>query len=206
MDRPIIALDADNVLLDYSLAYADAWARAFGERPIEQDPLAYWPMHRWGVARLSGDRLERFRSCFDEAFWSTLPAVSGALEACKDLQAASFELVCVSALEAQFEASRLENLRALGFPIERVVATGSASGSVSPKADALRRLNPVAFVDDYLPYFRGVSDEIHRALVLRHPNGSPNAGPELALVDSHHADLAAFARWWLARHAHEAQA
>lgn len=30
MTRPIIAVDADGVLLDYNRAYANAWERAFG--------------------------------------------------------------------------------------------------------------------------------------------------------------------------------
>jgi hypothetical protein len=106
--------------------------------------------------------------------------------------------VCVSALDARFEAARLHNLRTLGFPIERVVATGNASGARSPKAVALDTLNPVAFVDDYLPYLRGIRRDVHAALVLRAPNGSPNTGADLSLAHSTHADLAGFADHWLA--------
>ncbi len=46
MNRCIVALDADGVLLDYSLAYAGAWERAFGVYPVERDPQAYWPIDR----------------------------------------------------------------------------------------------------------------------------------------------------------------
>ena len=60
-------------------------------------------------------------------------------------------------------------------------------------------LAPVAFVDDYLPYFRGVGDAVHTALVLRAPNGSPNVGDELSLAKSVHPDLAHFAEHWLTR-------
>ena len=35
-------------------------------------------MHRWGVEKLSGVRLDRFRASFHEAFCSALPAVEGA--------------------------------------------------------------------------------------------------------------------------------
>jgi hypothetical protein len=42
-------VDADGVLLDFHLGYAGAWERAFGKRPLERDPLAYWPMDRWHV-------------------------------------------------------------------------------------------------------------------------------------------------------------
>ena len=46
---------------------------------------------------------------------------------------------------------------------------------------------------------RGVPAQVHTALVLRAPNGSPNVGPDLALAKSIHDDLADFATHWLAR-------
>ena len=199
MIRPLIALDADGVLLDFHLGYASAWQRAFGRAPAERDPLAYWPMDRWRVERLDAAQRVTFRAAFDEHFWTTMPAIDGAIDACHRLRQAGFDLVCVSALEAEFEAARLRNLRALGFPIERVIATGNAEGERSPKADAIEVLQPVAFVDDYAPYMRGVPGHVHTALVLRAPNGSPNVGAELARAKSVHADLAAFTDHWLKR-------
>jgi beta-phosphoglucomutase-like phosphatase (HAD superfamily) len=199
MSRPLIALDADGVLLDFHLAYADAWRRAFGTAPQERDREAYWPLDRWQVERLEGEQLSHFSAHFDEQFWSTVPAIGGAVDACERLADAGYALVCVSALDERFEAARLRNLRALGFPIGRVVATGNTSGTHSPKALAIDALMPVAFVDDYLPYLRGIRADVHAALVLRAPNGSPNTGSELSLAHSVHADLADFARHWLAR-------
>jgi phosphoglycolate phosphatase-like HAD superfamily hydrolase len=199
MARPFIALDADGVLLDFQLGYASAWQRAFGHAPAERDPLAYWPMDRWQVERLDPPRRAVFKAAFDEYFWTTMPAISGAVDACHRLQQAGFDLVCVSALDLEFEAARLRNLRSLGFPIERVIATGHVEGARSPKADAIESLQPIAFVDDYLPYMRGVPDHVHKALVLRAPNGSPNVGADMALAKSVHADLVEFADHWLAR-------
>jgi len=199
MPRPLIALDADGVLLDFHVAYADAWERAFGSFPAERDPLAYWPMDRWQVERLGMFRKARFKAAFDENCWATMPALDGALAATQRLHDAGFDLVCVSALEPRFEAARLRNLRNLGFPIERVVATGNVGSARSPKADAIEALAPVAFVDDYLPYLRGIPPQVHTALVLRAPNGSPNIGPELTLARSTHLDLAEFTEHWLSR-------
>lgn len=195
--KPIIALDADGVLVNYHEVYADAWVRAFGARPALRDPAAYWPMERWEVRRLDGDELEVFRACFDAAFWSSIPAMAGAVEACHALVAAGYELVCVTAMALHFESARLQNLQGHGFPIARVIATANPMADASPKAAALRELSPVAFVDDYLPYMRGIPEDIHAALVLREPNGSPNQGDGLARVDSQYANLADFARWWL---------
>jgi beta-phosphoglucomutase-like phosphatase (HAD superfamily) len=199
MGLPVIALDADGVLVDFHLGYAAAWERAFGVAPPERDPLAYWPMDRWEVDRLDAERRAHFRRHFDELFWSTVPAIPGAIDACRRLVEAGHHLVCVSALEPEHEAARLRNLREHGFPIEQVFATGNALGTRSPKADVIAALDPVAFVDDYLPYMRGIPPQVHTALILRAPNGSPNVGAELALARSVHHDLAEFAGFWLAR-------
>ena len=199
MSRPILALDADGVLLDFHMAYALAWQRAFGALPAERDPLAYWPMDRWDVSRLDADKRLHFRQFFDARFWSTVPPIAGALDACVRLHDAGFELVCVSALDEEYQDDRLSNLRDLGFPIERVIATGNAPGDISPKAEAIRALRPIAFVDDYLPYLRGLPASVHTALVLRALTGSPNVGEDLALADSIHDDLGHFTEHWLAR-------
>lgn len=199
MARPVIALDADGVLLDFHLAYAGAWQRAFGHYPAERDAQAYWPIDRWEVPRLGFFRKRRFKAAFDEQFWSGVPAIEGALEACHRLHEAGFDLVCISALEERFEAARSRNLRELGFPIGRVIATGHRETSRSPKADAVEAVGAEAFVDDYLPYFRGIPERVHAALILRAPNGTPNVGPDLAWVSSSHQNLAAFADHWLSR-------
>jgi phosphoglycolate phosphatase-like HAD superfamily hydrolase len=200
MSRPILALDADGVLVDLHAAYAAAWQQAFGVALVEQDPQAYWPMDRWGVGRLEAEQRRLLRAQFErEALWASLPAIDGAVQACHRLHDAGYELVCVTALESRFERARLDNLRALGFPIRRVIATGHVEGERSPKADAIAALRPVAFVDDYIVYMRGVPTDVHTALVLRAPNGSPNVGDELKLARSMHKDLADFADHWLGR-------
>lgn len=193
----LIALDADGVLLDYNLAYASAWERAFGKRPILRNAQAYWAFDRWEVPRLGFALREQLRSAFDAQFWATVPALDGAVAACQRLREAGWDLVCVSAVKPQFADARLANLQAHGFPIERVFATSNQATDKSPKAQALEELQPVAFVDDYLPYFRGVPQGVHTALILREQQGSPNTGPELQSIASTHHNLAAFADWWL---------
>ena len=93
MTKGIIARDADGVLLDFGVAYAGAWQKAFGAYPDERDPLAYWPIDRWEVERVEGDRLDLLRRAFDNEFWSSIPPVPGAVEACHSLAMAGYELV-----------------------------------------------------------------------------------------------------------------
>ena len=113
------------------------------------------------------------------------------------LSNAGYELVCVTALESRFQKARLNNLKALGFPIRRVITTGHQEGDRSPKADAIAQLQPVAFVDDYIAYLRGIPAAVHAALILRAPNGSPNVGDDLKHARSIHQDLSDFADHWL---------
>jgi len=198
MNRPILALDADGVLVDLHIGYARAWQRAFGVYPSERDPQAYWPMARWDVEPVDAEQRLQLRAQFEQPeLWESLPAIEGAVHACHRLHDAGYELVCVTALDARFQRARLRNLQALGFPIRRVLATGHVEGDRSPKADAIEKLRPVAFVDDYIAYMRGVPAYVHTALVLRAPNGSPNVGEDMRLARSVHLDLAAFADHWL---------
>lgn len=197
--RALVALDADGVLLDYNLAYAHAWEKAFGRFPAERDPQAYWAMDRWDVQRLEGEALEQFRKAFDADFWSSIPLVPGADTACEMLVQSGYELVCVTALADEFHAARARNLKNLQLPISRVYSVRHGEGAVSPKARLLFDLQPEAFVDDYLPYLQGVDASIHRALIARGPNGSPNRGYPAELVSSAHLNLLEFAQWWVSR-------
>lgn len=196
----VIALDVDGVLLDYAAAYAQAWERAFGVAPALRNANAYWPMDRWQVDRLEGEALAHFRSFFDEQFWSSIPPVFCAQEACQLLSDTGFELICVTALDARHGPARERNLRELGFPIARVITTESGLSAVSPKAPIVNGLNASAFVEDYSPYLRGVSGAVHKALIERNPDGSPNVGDDLELADSRHLNLLVFAHWWIEHH------
>ncbi len=182
------------------MSYRHVWQKAFGYLPALLDPHAYFPMHRWDVPFLDASGQEALRRHQDAAFWTTMPAIAGAVDAAKKLHAAGYELVCVTAVPHQHVDARLQNLKDLGYPIERVVpASTSAAHNRSIKAEALEQLQPVVFVDDFAPYLRGVPESIHRALVMREPNGSPNVGEDLKIAHSTHADLAGFAKWWLER-------
>lgn len=94
-----IAIDCDGVLLDYHAAYAHAWQR------------------------VTGPSLNRLRATSNEDFWSTIPAIRGALEVCELLAGLGYELVCVTALEERFLRARAWDLQSLGFPIARVITT-----------------------------------------------------------------------------------
>lgn len=199
MANHLIVLDADGVLLDYNLAYASAWERAFGSYPKLKNHNAYWAKDRWSVRQLEGDSLSTFKTVFDESFWSTIPAVTGALNACHTLSQAGFELICVTALPGKFQSARLRNLVQLGFPVETVLTVDHSESTLSPKAEIINLIKPIAFVDDYLPYMSDVHVDIHRALITRECEMSPNKGSLLDSISSMHTNLEDFAKFWLER-------
>jgi hypothetical protein len=194
-----IALDADGVLLDYNLAYASAWEKAFGNYPILKNSNAYWAMDRWGVDILNIESLFTLKKAVDESFWSNIPAIEGSIAACHALNQAGYELMCVTALPAKFQPARLHNLAQLGFPIEIVFTVDHTESIESPKAAIINFFKPVAFVDDYLPYLTGITTDIHRALITREPEGSPNEGPLMDGISSSHTNLEDFAKFWLSQ-------
>lgn len=198
-DKPVIALDVDGVLLDYSSAYAKAWERAFGMHPTEVNPHAFWPHERWGVPWLEGEQLEQFRAQFDDTFWSTLPALAGAVEACHRLVDAGYELIAVTAIESQWLRARLNNLQLHGFPILQVIATGGAIPNQSnPKAEFINRIKPVVFIDDYPPFLEGIHTEVHKVLIRPPRSGCPTS-EQMGLFESTHPTLSGFVQERLIR-------
>lgn len=100
-------------------------------------------------------------------------------------------------MPGKFQPARLQNLTQLGFPIETVLSVDHSENTVSPKAEIINSLKPVVFVDDFLPYTSGVHVDIHRALITREHEMSPNEGPLLDGISSVHTNLENFAKFWL---------
>ncbi len=168
-----IALDVDGVLLNYRLAYAGRWERAFGVFPAIKDPTAYKLWEHLDIEFLDEERLNHFESFNDSAFWTTMPVIESALHTCHALADAGHELIAVTACPAEFSLERAENLK--GFPINDIYCVGTPESRgrnhvVSPKAEILNALMPDAFVDDYIDYFAGVDRSIKRVLINKPVN------------------------------------
>ncbi len=191
----LIVLDCDGVLLDYNAAYPGVWRRAFGQELPPRNHDCYHAAGAFGI-RFTDDRDKaRFYEHFDEHAWSTMPELPGALQACQRLVELGFELLCLSSMPPEFANARLRNLHALQFPIETVIATGRYGQAENPKLEDLRRLMPVAFVDDLAHNFSGLPAGIHKALIERGHVDSPNLG-YASEHDTQHASLSDFVHYW----------
>lgn len=201
--KRIIALDADGVLLDYNKAAANVWKNSFGAFPELKDPEAYHFRNVYAMDLTDKAIKDKYYETFSRMGWSDMPAMPGAVEACRMLHGMGYELHVVSSMPVAFASQRYENLLRLGMPISSVTATGRIEGTDNPKRAKLLELSPIAFVDDLLSNFGGVSDAMHCAFVLHWDSvDNPNRGHKPFLAASSHTSVLDFAMYWGAHFLH----
>lgn len=195
--RPVIALDADGVLLHYNKAYGSVWTEHFAEQLSVVDPTAYHATTYWGVSNPSKDH--PFWELFTRKGWRNMEAMDGALEACRKLHEAGYRLVCVTSMPEDKRQDRFDNLIDLGFPIDEVIATGSKFGfKGNPKKEAIEALQPLYFVDDELRKLKDLPDTVHCVLVDPDHSDSPNVGQDDSYLTMRVSSLLDFAERLLA--------
>lgn len=191
-NRPIIALDADGVLLHYNKAYGTIWQEHFAETLSVMDANAYHATTYWGVN--DPERPHEFWNLFQRKGWRNMEAMDGAIEACHKLHAAGYRLVCVSSMPADKQQDRFDNLRDLGLPIDQVIATGSTFGfRGNPKKAAIEALQPLYFVDDELRKLKDLPDSVHCVLVDPGHSDNPNEGQDDSYLTMRVSSLLDFA-------------
>ncbi|CAF3842352.1 unnamed protein product [Rotaria sp. Silwood1] len=164
--KPIIALDCDGVLLDYHTTFAQIYEQVFGKQLTIVSPKSYHARDMYGVKFTDEEKVE-FERIWDEHGWRKMPTHDGAVEACHLLHQAGYELVCVTAMPAQFIEHRLENFRLHGFPIDKIISSGYDKHNFNnnPKKQIIEDLHPVAFVDDVRRNFKDIKG-VHTKLIF----------------------------------------
>ncbi|CAF2972229.1 unnamed protein product [Rotaria sp. Silwood2] len=164
--KAIIALDCDGVLLDYHTNFANIYEKAFGKELTIVSPKSYHATNKYGV-KFNDEEKKEFDKVWDEHGWRKMPMYDGALQACNLLHKAGYELVCVTAMPAQFIEHRLENFRLHGFPIDKIISTGYDKHNFNnnPKKKTIEDLHPIAFVDDLRRNFKDIQG-VHTKLIF----------------------------------------
>lgn len=191
--RKILALDADGVVLDYNAQACSMWEKAFGSQVQPRDhPTGHHFPQRFHTERLAipEDYLHFQKVFAANDGWRTMRALPHALEGCRLLDRAGYDIHIVTAMPLEYQHQRVENLANLGFPIAKVHATGRGDGWNNPKKEILLQLKPVAFLDDLLDNFREVNHLLHCGLLDWH--GLTN---ETSLQASTHQNVMQFAQY-----------
>ncbi|CAF4179731.1 unnamed protein product, partial [Rotaria sordida] len=120
----------------------------------------------YGIKFTDEERIE-FDKVWDEHGWKNMPMHDGALEACHLLHKAGYELICVTAMPAQFVGRLLEDLRLHEFPIDKVISSGYDKNNFhkNPKKQIIEDLHLVVFVDDLRRNFKDIQD-VHTKLIF----------------------------------------
>lgn len=193
----LIALDADGVLVNYNEAFGRMWERFFNTKLTCVEPRAYHATTYWGVE--APEFNHPFWEFFDNHGWEDMPAMPDAVDACHRLVEAGHRLVCVTSMPSHRHASRLANLRALGFPIDQVIATGHcADRTANPKKAAIEALGPDWFVDDELRKLKDLPGVKCVLVDPVHPD-TPNAGQDDRYLALRVPSLAAFTDYLISR-------
>lgn len=147
MTKPVLALDVDGVLLNFSGFWVQTAEQALG-RNLPLLSRAYHFGVRLGLTKAEYDACWDYFRSIDG--WSKVPAFPGVGEVLQQL-ADRYRLVAVTGIPFDVLDARLANLQALDFPLEEVLATGHRDFS---KEQLLRERQAVAFVDDRLKHLQ----------------------------------------------------
>ncbi len=147
MEKPVMALDVDGVILDFCGFWVQTAEDALG-RELPALNRSYHFGTRLGLTRQEYDTCwNQFRAIDG---WGKVPAYPGVTEALESL-ARNHRLVAVTGIPLEALEARKRNLAELRLPLEEVFATGHRDFS---KEYLLQALQAEAFVDDRLRHLQ----------------------------------------------------
>lgn len=174
MSKGIIAIDADGVMLDYNLAFKDAYEKAFSTLLSLHDEKAFHAKNMWGISDFESEQKAHFYKASDSyQIWKNMPAIKDSVDAVNKMVQLGYEVVCVTSMPPKYQEDRLYNLQTLGFKISKVIATNRVSDE-NPKKKYIEELKPLYFIDDLLKNFEGIKGDTELVYVEREYSDNPN--------------------------------
>ena len=182
-EKPIFLIDCDGVMLDYNEAFKIFYEKIYGVKLTLVNPKAYHATEMWGVGEMKKEEYSYFKTESNKlGMWENMPALPGALEFVQKLSK-DFRVWCLTSMPTEFEKQRHNNLKNLGFPIERVIAT-SRVGRENPKKKYIEEIKAKYFMDDLLQNFEEVNAKETELIFLNwKSDNSPNLNYEHVKVD-----------------------
>ena len=172
--KPLFLIDCDGVMLDYNQAFKEYYEKIYNKKLYLTNPKSYHAVNVWGVGKMSSEEYIYFKKeMAKNGMWENMPALPDALEFVKEISK-YFTVWCLTSMPTEYENDRLKNLKKLGFPIERVIAT-SRIADENPKKKFVDDLQPMYFLDDLRQNFKDISHRKTKFLFLQwNHEDSPN--------------------------------
>lgn len=161
----IIALDCDDVMVDYNKAWGNMYRKYFNQELSIANAKAYHAADYWGVDWTGRkEESESFFNYFTHNGWRHMDALDGAVEATHILHDYGYKIFVVTRMPKSGEPARTANLHDCGFKFDAVIGTGHTHIH-NPKKDYIEALKPKYFVDDLIANFTGIDTNKHTKLV-----------------------------------------
>lgn len=155
--KPILALDADEVMLDFS-GYWQGLAETRLGRKLPRNPGSYHFMDRHEISRDEYNQVwDYFREVDGWANVPLLPCIGDTL----DCLAEDFRLMVVTGIPEEALEPRKACFRRWDLPIEDTFATGHRDQT---KQGLLASLSPIGFADDRLHHLKEAAEAGVRSL------------------------------------------
>lgn len=152
----IIALDCDNVVLDF-LGKWEQMLRTFIDRPITANKRHYELTRRYALSRYEYEKCWNY---FEQGeMWESLNLLAGADLATQELQKLGHEVHIVTSIKPEFRKNRIVNLDKHSVVYDDIHCVGQ----MQSKTELYKRIGADVVIDDY-------SEHIKEAHTLGIPN------------------------------------
>lgn len=165
MEKPIVLIDCDMVLLDFNQAIANTYEKVFHKKLKIIDNAAFKAINKYDFSSLPVEEQEFMKTVVHQySFWENMPAMPGSVEFAKKL-AEHFTLVVLTSMPIKFEQSRMQNLTNLGIPVSKVIAVARVHDQ-NPKKKLAEESGAVLFIDDLAINFEGLNNIATKLILL----------------------------------------
>lgn len=155
-----VALDVDQVLVDFDNHWRQCAEEVLGREVRRQGPHFHLQA-RYG---LSESECRRVWDAFRESEWPRIPVYCHAADLVYALEDLGCTVWAVSSIDDCHHAERAASLAGL-IPAARIVCVGQAAHP-GEKADVLRHLGAVAFLDDHPANANAAADVVNLSAML----------------------------------------
>lgn len=148
--KDVIVLDVDGVILDFDKSFSIVAGRIFNNNrePLKQFSNSYNMNKRYNLSKEDVALVWKELEIEDNDGWDSMPLVTGADIAFKNLQSYGFKIHLITGIDDKFKEKRLCNLSKYGLTPDKIVCVGVGA----PKIHELINSKPISFVDDRLQF------------------------------------------------------
>ncbi len=146
MQNKKLVFDVDGVLWDFESVFVYAAMRYLNKKLVKQNDNYNLEM-RYNLSKKEVQVL--FELLAEHNLWEHASLAENVPDVLDDLRVLGYDLWALSSIDPAFQSSRAKVLQQW-IPEHQVICSGFAHHG-DYKKDHLRKINPLAFVDDYIP-------------------------------------------------------